>query len=119
MRYCIDHQNKVDDNYFELFKEDGWELVDHAISWFIWRKSYSTKRPSIYSDTKSLIERNNQQIRNMSIITLFTLILLYFVLISNFKLISAVLMIPIVFFIVKIIQLNRNNKKLKQNAIKC
>lgn len=119
MRYCIDHQNKVDDNYFELFKEDGWELVDDAISWFIWRKSYESKRPSIYSDTKSLIERNNQQIRNMSIITLITIILLYFVIISDFKLISPVLVVPIAFFIVKIIQLNRNNKKLKQNAIKC
>ena len=28
MRYCVDHQNNVENNYFELFKEDGWVLVD-------------------------------------------------------------------------------------------
>ena len=82
----------VEDNYFELFKEDGWELVDNKMGpWFIWRKPYEDEKPNIYTDTKSLIERNNRQIRTISFGVLITLILLYIVLINNFdnsKLIS-------------------------------
>ena len=123
IRYCLDYQMNVEDNYFELFKEDGWELVDYTISpWYIWRKSYEDKRPRIYTDTKSLIERNNRQIRNISIGAFISLILLYIVLISDFdktKLLSALLILSLVFYGYLIVQLYRYNKKLKQNAIKC
>ena len=63
IRYCLDYQSRIDDNYFELFKEDGWKLVDNKIGpRFIWRKSYEDEKPHIYTDTKSLIERNNRQL---------------------------------------------------------
>jgi hypothetical protein len=123
IRYCLDYQTNVEDNYFELFKEDGWELVDYTISpWYVWRKSYEDKRPSIYTDTKSFIERNNRQIRNISIGALISLILLYIVLSSDFdktNLISTLLILSLVFYGYLIVQLYRYNKKLKLNAIKC
>jgi hypothetical protein len=123
MRYCVDYQNSVEDNYFELFKEDGWVLVDEKIApWYIWRKSYEDERPNIYTDTKSLIERNNRQIRNVIIGVFISLILLYFVLIGNFdgtKLISTVLIMSFVFYGYLMAQYYRYNKKLKQDAIKC
>lgn len=123
VRYCLDYQMNVEDNYYELFKEDGWELVDYTISpWYVWRKPYEDNKPSIYTDTISLIERNNRQIRNISIGALISLILLYIVLINDFdktKIISVLLILSLVFYGYLIIQIHRYNKKLKQNAIKC
>jgi hypothetical protein len=123
IRYCIDFQSKVNDNYYEIFKEDSWELVDNKSGiWFIWRKPYEDERPNIYTDTKSLIERNNRQIRNVIIGVFISLILLYFVLIGNFdgtKLISTVLIMSFVFYGYLMAQYYRYNKKLKQDAIKC
>jgi hypothetical protein len=123
VRYCLDYQMNVEDNYYELFKDDGWELVDYTISpWYVWRKPYEDNKPSIYTDTISLIERNNRQIRNISIGALISLILLYIVLINDFdktKLIFVLLILSLVFYGYLIIQIHRYNKKLKQNAIKC
>jgi hypothetical protein len=122
-RYCFDYQNNVGDDYFEIFKEDNWELVDETISpWYVWRKSYEDKKPGIYTDTRSLIERNNRQIRNIGFGAIISLILLSSVLITGFdntKLISAILIVIIVFFGYLIAQLYQYNKKLKNNAIKC
>lgn len=123
MRYCLDYQSNVGNNYFEIFKEDGWELVDETISpWYVWRKSYADKRPSIYTDTRSLIERNNRQIRNISLGALLSLILLYLALITGFdntNLVSALLILSLVFYGYLIAQIYQYNKKLKINAIKC
>lgn len=123
MRYCFDYQSKVGNDYFEIFKEDGWELVDYTISpWYIWRKSYVDKRPSIYTDTRSLIERNNRQIKNISLGALISLFLLYSALITGFdntNLVSALLILSLVFYGYLIAQIYRHNKKLKINAIKC
>ena len=85
MRYCFDYPTYVKDNYFEIFKEDGWESMDNKMGpWFIWRKPYENERPSIYTDTKSLIEKNNRQIRTVIFGVFVTLFLLSLVLISNF-----------------------------------
>lgn len=123
MRFCFDFPNYVDDNYFEIFKEDGWELMDNKMGpWFIWRKPYENKRPSIYTDTKSLIEKNNRQIRTVIFGVFVTLFIISILLIGNFdgtKLITTLLILSIVFYIYIIAQLYQNNKKLKQNAIKC
>ncbi|EKQ51842.1 MAG: Protein of unknown function (DUF2812) [Methanobacterium sp. Maddingley MBC34] len=122
-RYCFDYQSNVGEDYFEIFKEDNWELVDETISpWYVWRKSYEDKKPCIYTDTRSLIERNNRQIRNIGFGAIISLILLSSVLITGFdntKLISAILIVLIVFFGYLIAQLYQYNKKLKNNAIKC
>lgn len=124
MRFCFDYPTYVEgDNYFEIFKEDGWESMDNKMGpWFIWRKPYENEKPSIYTDTKSLIEKNNRQIRTVIFGILVTLFILSLLLISNFagaKLISIPLILSIVFYIYIIAQLYQNNKKLKQNAIKC
>jgi len=123
MRYCFDYQSKVGNDYFEIFNEDGWELVHDTISpWHIWRKSYENKKPRIYTDTRSLIERNNRQIRNISFGVLISLILLYLVLVTGFdgtKLLSLLLIFSLVFYGYLIAQIYQYNKKLKLNAIKC
>ncbi len=123
MRYCWDYPAIPGDNYFELFKEDGWESMDNKMGpWFIWRKPYEDERPNIYTDTRSLIEKNNRQIRTVIFGVFVTLFLLSLVLISNFdgtKLISALLILSFVFYGYIIVQLRQHNKKLKIDAIKC
>ena len=123
MRYCWDYPNYTGDNYFEIFKEDGWESMDNKMGpWFIWRKPYDDERPNIYTDKKSLIEKNNRQIRTVIFGVVVTLILLAIVLIVNFslsKLISAILILSMVFYGYIIVKLYQYNKKLKINAIKC
>lgn len=123
IRYCIDYQINVQDNYFELFKEDNWELIGHkATPWYIWRKSYEDERPNIYTDTKSLIERNNRLIKTMIIIIPVMIAPLNFAFKNNqgkIELSMAIFsIIMIAFFGYIIAQLYLNNKKLEQNEIK-
>lgn len=122
IRYCLDYQSRIDVNYFEIFKEDGWKLVDNKSGpMFIWSKSYQNEKPHIYTDTKSLIERNNRTIRNIIFGVFLSIFLLCLVLVSNFdsnKLISSILVMSFIVYGYLIVQLYRHNKKLKQNAIK-
>ena len=123
IRYCFDYQSKVDDNYFEIFKEDGWKLIDTKKGpMFMWSKSYEIEKPHIYTDTKSLTERNNRTIRNILFGVFLSMFLFCLVLIGNFDhiiLISLILAISLVVYGYLIAKLYRYNKKLKQNAIKC
>lgn len=123
MRYCFDFPSYVEDSYFEIFKEDGWELMDNKMGpWFIWRKSYQNERPNIYTDTKSLIERTRRQIRTVIFGIVVTLIIIAIVLVTNFyasKVISALLILSIIFYCYIIIKLQKYKTKLKKNAIKC
>lgn len=123
MRYCWDYPTYPNDNYFELFKEDGWESMDNKMGpWFIWRKPYEDERPRIYTDTRSLIEKNNRQIRTVIFGIIVTLVILALLSIVNFagaKLISVLLILSLAFYGYIIVQLYQNNKKIKQNAIKC
>ena len=123
IRYCLDFQSNMDDNYFEIFKDDGWKLVDNKRGpMFIWSKSYEDERPHIYTDTKSLIERNNRTIINVLFGVFLSVFILYLVLIGNFdstRLISLILIMSFVVYGYLIVQLYRYNKKLRQNAIQC
>ena len=102
MRYCWDYPSMPGENYFEIFKEDGWESMDNKMGpWFIWRKSYEDERPCIYTDTRSLIEKNNRQIRTVIFGVFVTLCIISILLIGNFvlaKLISALLIMSIVLY---------------------
>ena len=63
-RYCVDYINKPDDEYFMLFQDDGWEMVNKFSGWVMWRKSYDAEsRPSLYTDNESLVERNARVIK--------------------------------------------------------
>ncbi|MFX3636642.1 MAG: DUF2812 domain-containing protein [Candidatus Pristimantibacillus sp.] len=76
MRYGIDFQNTQDPSYKEIFSDTGWELIYSGAGWYVWRMPYTEKRPEIYTDVLSLIERNK---RLMSV--------LVFALIAQFPLI--------------------------------
>jgi hypothetical protein len=120
IRYCIDYQLNVEDTYFELFREDGWELVDDKIApWYIWHKLYHDERPHIYTDTKSLIERNNRQLMTVGILMPVE-IFIFFMLLENGSgrlelALTLFIFIILVFFGYVIAQIYRYNKKLEQS----
>jgi hypothetical protein len=121
MRYCVDYQINVQDNYFELFKEDNWELVDDKIvPWYIWRKPYEDERPNIYTDTKSLIERNNRQLMTVGILVPVEIFIFYSAFESGSGRIwlLALLFMLIVFLGYVTVQLYRYNKKLEKSEIR-
>lgn len=57
-RYCIDYQSKLTPDYVTLIKDDGWELYQIGMGWYILRKQYEDDRPDLYTDFESLIARN-------------------------------------------------------------
>ena len=120
MRYCVDYQEDVDENYFELFKEYGWELADDGIlPWYIWRKSYENERPSIYTDTISLIERNNRQLWIVGILIVMDTIVFYSTFNGGYIGIGLGLLFLMILVLGYIMmQLYRYNKKLEKNEMK-
>ena len=122
MSYCVDYQINVGNNYFELFKEDGWELTDDKIiPWYIWRKPYENEKPDIYTDTKSLIERNNRLLKTVGILVLLEIFIFYRTSVGGSDEIKSIMMILISLTLVFIgyvtAQLYRCNKKLKESEI--
>lgn len=121
IRYCVDYQNRVDDNYFGILKEDGWELVgDRSIPWYMWRKSYDNERPNIYTDAKSLIERNNRQLMTVGILLPFEIVVINSLLKngSSTTWVLALFFMIIVFMGYVTLQLYRYNKKLEKSEMK-
>ncbi len=57
-RYCIDYQSKLTPDYVTLVRDDGWELYQIGMGWYILRKQYEDERPELYTDFESLIARN-------------------------------------------------------------
>lgn len=62
IRFCVDYQNdiKLSNEYRHIMEDDQWQLVNKLSGWYLWQKRYETKRPSIFTDKQSLIDRNNR-----------------------------------------------------------
>jgi hypothetical protein len=57
-RYCIDFQTKLTPEYISIIKDDGWDLYQLGMGWYILRKEYQDDRPDLYTDFEGLITRN-------------------------------------------------------------
>ena len=66
--YRIDYQSRVKEDYFQLFRDAGWNLAGQSGGWYFWQQVYTQQKPEIYSDTESLIDRNRRQMMLMAII---------------------------------------------------
>lgn len=124
MRYCADFQMNTDDQYYKLFSDDGWELVwKGAGGWYIWKKPYTNERPEIYTDSKSLIDRNNRLIKTLSSVV-GGLLPIFVVLLTVYRdntFVNYVIWFYILIFAFNgyaLFQLKRYNKKVIQNKIK-
>lgn len=69
-RYCIDYQSKLTPDYVTLVRDDGWELYQIGMGWYILRKQYEDERPELYTDFESLIARNKTLLAIVLIATL-------------------------------------------------
>lgn len=124
VRYCTDFQSNQDDQYMKLFHDDGWELIwKDSFGWYIWKKCYAKDRPSIYTDSSSLIERNNRLIKLFIPAFYLLLAVLIFLIIPRidtapFKFLFWVYSFLLAFFGVILFQFKKSNAKLKDNNIK-
>jgi hypothetical protein len=73
VRYCMDYNNRVNDEYITIIKDDGWNLVNKTAGWLMWQKEYTDIRPSLFTDNESFIARNNRLLR-----FLFAIVLIQF-----------------------------------------
>lgn len=70
VRYCLDYQHKVTDEYLTIMQDDGWQMIGNSTGWIIWSKPYDTERPDIFTDKLSLIDRNKRLLRMCGIIAI-------------------------------------------------
>lgn len=66
-RYCIDYQSKLTPEYLAIINDDGWQLYQIGLGWYILRKEYEDERPDLYTDFESLIARNKALLAWISI----------------------------------------------------
>lgn len=124
LRYCADFQLNTDDQYYKLFDDDGWELFwKGAFGWVIWKKTYTNDRPEIYTDSKSLIHRNNRLIKLLTLV-ICGLLLIFVIELTDyegssfFKSVLWFYILIYLFYGYALFQLKRYNKKLKQGNIR-
>lgn len=117
LRYCTDYQPAADSEYLSLFQEDGWKVMwTGAGGWYLWRKPYSTVRPEIFTETSSLIERNNKMLKLLT--PLFVMLVSIFILLlllnrDSLSWMTWIYAILITLYIYMIAQLRKYNGRLK------
>lgn len=70
IRYGIDYHQAVNSDYQSILTDDGWSLIDSSAGWYLWKKSYDTERPSLFTDKQSLIDRNKRLLMVHAVILL-------------------------------------------------
>ncbi|WP_142413869.1 DUF2812 domain-containing protein [Hathewaya massiliensis] len=54
IRYILDFQNDTKASYYEILKQDNWNLVYTGgglpVKWSLWSKEYADERPNIYTE---------------------------------------------------------------------
>jgi len=127
VRYCTDYQENPSDDYFKLYKDDGWELAwTGTFGWYIWRKPYSRERPSIYTDRETVIKRTKRSIKVTWTLLLFFILILILIIvlgpglnkIENIirpTIIMLLVIMPLGFILM---QLNQYNRKLGRGRIR-
>ena len=75
-RYVYDLNAFPKRDYYDTYKQFGWELVGQMASCFIWRKEYDGARPESFTDSESVTLRN-RRVRNAVVfaLTLFVIAL--------------------------------------------
>lgn len=84
MRYILDFQNDTKAAYYEIFKQDQWNLVytvgSLPVKWSLWRKEYIDERPNIYTDKEEVTSNAKKMLLTYSVFYLpIITIFLYYV----------------------------------------
>ncbi len=70
MSFCADFQSSGITEYKTFILDAGWTLVMEAGGWFLWAREYAwdEEKPAFFSDTDSLVARNNRVLLLMGVI---------------------------------------------------
>jgi hypothetical protein len=58
--YRFDFQAKAGYDYRRLLEDAGWSLVNEGSGWYYWRQEYSGRKPEMFTDVESLLDRNKR-----------------------------------------------------------
>ncbi|WP_312649687.1 DUF2812 domain-containing protein [Proteiniclasticum sp.] len=117
VRYSVDYQPAADEDYLTLFDEDGWKMKwTGAGGWYLWRKPYVSERPEIFTESSSLIERNNRLLKLLT--PLFVMLIIIFIIMllfqdHRFLWLTWIYAVLIAIYVYMIAQLQKFNRKLK------
>ncbi|WP_459841706.1 DUF2812 domain-containing protein [Fusibacter bizertensis] len=67
--YCLDFNPKYTEDAISIIKDDQWHAISNSSGWWLWEKEYKTEKPKLFTDKRSLIDRDKR---------LFFLLLLLF-----------------------------------------
>lgn len=73
IRYCLDYQDADKPEYRTLLGDAGWMLEFKGSGWYIWSMAYDGERPELFTDTDSLIRRNNAVVGSLAMALLLQL----------------------------------------------
>lgn len=71
IRYILDFQNDPKASYYEILKQDEWNLVytvgSLPVKWGLWSKEYIDERPNIYTDKREAVSNVKKMVLTYSI----------------------------------------------------
>lgn len=87
-----------------------------AGGWYLWKKPYISVRPEIFTESSSLIERNNRLLKLLT--PLFAMLIIIFVLLlilqnPRLQWLTYLYVVLIALYVYMIAQLQKFNRKLK------
>jgi|LGVF01.2.fsa_nt_gb hypothetical protein len=68
IRYCVDYNNRYTEEYELLLEDDGWLCKGSSSGWRVWAKKFENKRPNLFTDTSSIVERNKRLLKFLFVI---------------------------------------------------
>lgn len=119
VKYGTDYQASPDDDYFSIYQDAGWSIKwTGANGWYLWMKPYEDEKPEIFTDTQSLIERNNRLYKVLIPMFIMLLIIFAILVITGIESLR-----PLILLYVAILtlygyffyQVYRHNEKLKDH----
>ncbi|WP_291378747.1 DUF2812 domain-containing protein [Demequina sp.] len=60
VRYVVDPQQRVDEDYIATYQDAGWQYVGELSSLHVWRRRYRDERPEAFTDSASRRARNRR-----------------------------------------------------------
>jgi len=118
-RFCVDYLNNLDKDYEQTARDDNWSILHMGAGWYVFFKEYEERRPELYTDVHSLIERNNR-IKTVLVATGIPLFVLLPTVarstpLGTFGTILSIIWIPLaVLYIYAMVKLLAVNKSLKK-----
>lgn len=106
IRYCVDFQNTVSQDYLDIHRDAGWKSIsknyDFYSKWTIWMKEYTdeTDRPELYTDKSNLVQHSKRVAIQQTLVFLPLFIITLLVFKDNVSLLKDNKNIPIIFITV-------------------